>query len=179
MAFDLSGRTTLLSSAAMTFDPFAALLDEQPLERLTTLRDQIDAELTRLSDYRGSVDRAITKKRPRASQSSGRGVAKSRRRGDKRELIEKVVKTNPGAQWLPVEVEKRLAEMGKPSSRDSIRVTMRRMVEEGRLRRHPSGNGFMGLASVNGSDQEPLTEAQSGGRGVSPGTSEAKPAFGK
>lgn len=147
----------------MPYDPFADLLDGQPLSRLSTLRERILKSIADSQEHLKAVDRAIEKKRANAAQSSGRSSkgrgSKGRKRVDRRELIDQIIQTNPTGQWLPFQIEERLAAMGHPASRDAVRQTMRRMIDEDRLRRHPSGHGVTGLASTNGSGGESSIEA--------------------
>jgi hypothetical protein len=150
----------------MAFDPFEVAIRGLPPNELTSLGEQIDAQIAQLKSQRDAVRRVLARKSP--GSSGGRSSSPRRRRGPnaadrRRDLLKRVIDAEPDRHWLPVDLEARFAQEGDGVSLDYLRTLGRRMVEDGDIARHPSGNGFIsisGLASANGSGQEPLKEAE-------------------
>jgi hypothetical protein len=149
----------------MSFDPFEAAIQALPPEELASLGEQIEAQITTLRGQRESVRRALTRKshgagttaRPQRKRKAGSAVEQ------RRQLIKRLVESGEREQWLPMHLEGAFANEGDPVSRDYLRTLARRMVTDGEIGRHPSGNGFMPLpklASANGSAKESLGEAK-------------------
>lgn len=154
-------------------DPFEIAVRALPRDKQAELLEQINGQVAVLKEQGETVRRVLGspasqkqgsnapphRAAPKASKNGKRPRSADRRRA----LIAQIVNGEEGKQWFPVDLEARLAQEGENISRDYIRVLGRRMVAEGDIARHPSGQGFTALpklASVNGSAQESLKEAE-------------------
>lgn len=143
-------------------DFFIELLVKQSAQRLREMRAQIDANMAKLSFQREYVDQALAEKHasPSFHPSTGAGAPASSvegkparrqrasRRSNKRDAIRGVMETNPERIWMPAEVRDRLENQGVDTTRDAVRVAMKRMLELGDVERVGDRNGFK-LASRN------------------------------
>jgi hypothetical protein len=148
----------------MVGDPIVALLAKQSASRLREMRDEANAQLQDLQNQIAWIDRALAEKGHgvRSSNTAENSLHRpGRRRGSKRGVIKNVLGTEPEREWTPREIQTALAERGIDATVESVRVTLRRMLDnEGEVERGDHGWRF---ASANGSVQESLGEAQSSG----------------
>ncbi len=140
-------------------DPFIELLVKQSAQRLREMRVQIDADMAKLQFQRDYVDQALAEKQaspahavpgdggpdPSKPARRVRGV----RRSNKRDAIRAVMQSRPEALWMPADVRDHLANQGVETTRDAVRVALKRMLELGDVERVDGSNGFK-LASRNG-----------------------------
>jgi hypothetical protein len=154
----------------MTFDPFEAAIDALPSAKLATLGREIDAQISELQRQSRQVAQRLQDRQAEAGPAPSRTQRSSGHRakrgvGRKRQaFIKQLVDADPRKQWIPADLTAELHTAGDTeATKDSVRNIARDMIEAGVVARHPSGNGIMGtsgLASTNGSEQEPLMEAQ-------------------
>lgn len=159
----------------MASDPFIDILTKQSGARLRELDADLTGTIERSTFERDIVRQALAVKEgtTRADIESASDIAESRAvaevktsgrapRSNKREPIKRLMETDAARTWMPAEVADRLAEQGVKSSRDAIRVTMRRMLGDHELERPPSGNGFLLPRNGRGSDNLPQTAGPDG-----------------
>jgi len=171
-------------------DLFLELLSKLSTSRLRERREQIHARIARLQFEGEYVDRALAAKGTESasppSTSSRRpdarpAVVKTKRRGNKRDAILAVMRTDPDRVWLPSEVRERLAaDQGIDMTRESVRVAMKRMLADRELQRPGEGlDGFKLVArndvgavsaepdhSKNGGDAPLFSATQPNGNGA-------------
>jgi hypothetical protein len=152
----------------MVLDPVVSLLAKQPTSSLRAMQDEARQHIESLRLQYELLTRAIEARQ--ASGSSDTQAAGGRvPRGTKRAIFREILGTRPEHPWMPAEVRTALAMQGIESSSASIRVMLRRMVEDGEVERGNDGNGWK-LASSNdadsqGSPEEPTSWSVPGGMG--------------
>lgn len=131
-------------------DPVTALLTKQSVARLRDMEREIASQLSDLQTQQVWVQRALAEKgaSPASASStdtpgtSSNGNRPKRKRSNKRQAITQVLLTDPARVWLPSEVRDALAAQGIDSTAAAVRVTLRRMGDDGELERPPDGNGW-------------------------------------
>jgi hypothetical protein len=147
----------------MTTDPFIDLLSKQSAARLRDMETSLVAAMDRMGFELEIVRGALAEKQsgrrlPSREEADPRPPVLSRpskARGYKRQLIKQIMETDPHRVWMPVEIMRAMADAGVEMSREAIRVTMRRMIDEHELDRPPngSGKGFVLASNRNGLHQ--------------------------
>ncbi len=138
----------------MTPNPVIELLAKQSTSRLRDMDKQIGEQIEDLRVQHDWVLRALAEKgvsatpAPAPSVSNGNGERPKRKRSNKRQAITQVLLTDPGRVWLPSEVRDALLAQGVDSTAAAVRVTLRRMGDDGELERPSDGNGWK-LADPN------------------------------
>lgn len=139
----------------MAANPVIELLAKQSVARLRDMEKDIGAQIEDLTVQRVWVQRALAEKgaspinaaeAPTAVSTNG-GRPK-RKRSNKRQAITQVLLTDPGRVWLPSEVRDALLAQGVDSTAAAVRVTLRRMGDDGELERPTDGYGWK-LADPN------------------------------
>ncbi len=155
----------------MTDDLFLQLLLRQSAQRLRELRGEAVATVERGQRDVRYIDMALEIKEGSGgtAQAAARTDArpkKTAKPGSTREPIMQIVETDPDRVWLPSEVRDTLRDRyGIDAPSNTVRATMKRLLDEGKFARpYEGGHGFK-LASTNGSGPEPPTEATSSAAG--------------
>ena len=148
----------------MPVDPVVEVLAKQSASRLREIGAQIDAQIEDLRVQGAWIKRAIdhkvgagTSPAPRADDGATTKPAK-RTRSSKRDLIKKIMQTDPARTWLPSEVRDALTTQGVESTAAAVRVALRRMGDDNEVVRPDDGNGWI-LASANGNSARPALAA--------------------
>jgi hypothetical protein len=148
-------------------DPVVSLLAKQSAKSLREMEESIGGQLADLTTQRAWIRRALAEKGvdldgeepPTALGSASRngtGHGPNRKRGDTRQAILKLMRTEPARVWLPSEVRDALEAHGIEVTAAAVRVAMRRMGRDNETIRPDDGNGWM-LAPDIPSSGEPGT----------------------
>lgn len=140
------------------------MLAKQSAARLRDMDEKLSGQIVDLQVQQTWIRRALEEKGvtpPELAPSPGNATNGSptrgkRKRSNKRSAIMKVLLTKPSAVWLPSEVREGLLTQGIDSSVEAVRVTLRRMGEDGELVRPPDGNGWQ----LAGSDRADSSESE-------------------
>ena len=134
-------------------DPLVTLLAKQSAKSLREMDEAIGGQLDDLHTQRVWVRRALAEKgieiaadaAPANAEPVGNsnGARPGRKRGDKRQAIIDVMRTDPARVWLPSETRDALAARGVETTAASVRVAMRRMGDDDELVRPTDGNGWL------------------------------------
>jgi hypothetical protein len=151
-------------------DPVVTLLAKQSAKSLREMDDAITGQIDDLATQRAWIRRALAEKgigpegdaetdKPSAP-TNGNGARPGRKRGDKRHAITELMQTDAGRVWLPSEIREGLAARGMDVTVAAVRVTMRRMGDDGELVRPDDGNGWL-LATTGATPGAPSSEGPS------------------
>lgn len=137
-----------------------ALIDEQ-IQELRVQGTWVKRALAAKGDESASSS-------PSASTNGNAEASPKRRRGNKREAIRTVMRTDPDHVWLPSEVRAGLLEQGIDSTVEAVRVALRRMGDHDEVVRGEDGNGWK-LAPTNGAAPEGPQPLDLGAPSLGPG----------
>lgn len=152
-------------------DPVVALLAKQSAKSLREMDEAIAGQIEDLATQRAWIRRALAEKGvdlttdtaesgKLSARVNGNGAKPGRKRGDKRQAISQLMHSDPERVWMPSEIREGLAAQGIDVTVAAVRVTMRRMGDDGELVRPDDGNGWL-LAEAGATLGAPSSEGPS------------------
>jgi hypothetical protein len=134
------------------------------------MQAEVREQLTSLQAEDELITRALVEKgyAYEANRTGGpyleRDARPKRLRSPKRAIFREILSTRPDHPWMPAEIRMALAMREIEANSAAIRALLRRMAEDGEVRRGDNGTGWR-LTPANGSRRESLAEATSSGLG--------------
>jgi hypothetical protein len=156
----------MLCCAHMPANSVLELLATQSAVKLQAMEQAIDEQIADLKAQKELVGRALTAKgvRPTPAPHADEKPPKRRKHRNGRtgssSVIREVVQEQPGRVWMPIEIIRAAHERGVTSNAQSIRVALRRMGDQGFLKRGPNDEGWQYAAASNGHAEVNQTSPQ-------------------
>jgi hypothetical protein len=150
----------------MLLETVSDFLAKQSKAKLEAMERGIGERIADLKAEQELVARALANKgviRPKTAPSPiDAKPAKRRKHGGRStgsaNVLRAIVQEQPERVWQPIEIINEAHDRGVTSNNQSIRVALRRLYEQGFLRRGPGNTGWQFAASQNGSAREPFQQ---------------------